>query len=77
MNNRKVLLVKFFKGITDNDNLPQPCQELQTKDIQEAEIKMSVNLLYDEGTNETTTFTQILQNKIHFLHLPILYKLKD
>ena len=52
MNNRKVLLVKIFKGITDNNNLPQPCQELQTKDIQEAEIKMSINLLYDEGTNE-------------------------
>ena len=49
MDNRKVLLVKFLRELLTMTTCPRLPQ---TKDIQEAEIKMSINLLYDEGTNE-------------------------
>ena len=42
---------------------------MQATDIQEEEIRMSINLLYVEGTSKKpTAYIQISQNKIHFLH---------
>ena len=38
--------------MTNNYSLPQSQQLLQTTDIQEEEIRMSINLLYIEGTSE-------------------------
>ena len=43
---------KIFKRITNNHSLPQPQQLTQARDIQEEEIRMSINLPYVEGTSE-------------------------
>ena len=43
---------KIFKRITNNDSLPQPQQQTQATDIQDEEIRMSINLLYVKGTSE-------------------------
>ena len=43
---------KIFKRITNNHSLPQSQQLTQVTDIQEEEIRMSINLLYIEGTSE-------------------------
>ena len=43
---------KIFKGIKNNHSLPQSQQLTQATDIQEEEIRMSINLLYVEGTSE-------------------------
>ena len=43
---------KIFKRITDNHSLPQLQQQTQVTDIQEEEIRMSINLPYVEGTSE-------------------------
>ena len=48
----KALLVKSFKRITNNHSLSQSQQQTQATDIQEEEIRMSINLLYVEGTSE-------------------------
>ena len=42
----------IFRRITNNHSLPEPQQLTQATDIQEKEIKMSMNLSYVEGTNE-------------------------
>ena len=42
----------IFRRITNNHSLPEPQQLTQATDIQEEEIKMSINLPYVEGTNE-------------------------
>ena len=47
------IIGKIFKRITDNNhNLPQSQQLTQATDIQEEEIRMSINLTYVEGTSE-------------------------
>ena len=47
------IIGKIFKRITDNNhNLPQSQQLTQASDIQEEEIRMSINLTYVEGTSE-------------------------
>ena len=46
------IISKIFKTITNNHNLPQSQQLRQVIDIQEEEIKMSINLPYIQGTNE-------------------------
>ena len=44
MDIKKALLVKSFRKITNNHNLPQSQQLTQATDIQEEEIRMSINL---------------------------------
>ena len=46
------IISKIFKRITNNHNLRRSQQQTQTTDIQEEEIRMSVNLPYVEGTSE-------------------------
>ena len=46
------IISKIFKRITNNHSLPQSQQQTQTTDIQEEEIRMSINLPYVEGTSE-------------------------
>ena len=43
---------KMFKRITNNPVLPQLLQLTQALDIQDEEIRMSINLPYVEGTSE-------------------------
>ena len=45
------IISKIFKRITNNHSLPHS-QLTQTTDIQEEEIRMSINLPYVEGTSE-------------------------
>ena len=46
------IISKIFKRITKNHSLLQSQQLTQPSDIQEEEIKMSINLPYVEGTSE-------------------------
>ena len=46
------IINKIFKRITNNHSLPQSQQLTQATDIQEEEIRMSINLPYVEGTSE-------------------------
>ena len=46
------IISKIFKRITNNHSLPQSQQQTQTTDIQEEEIRMSINLPYVEVTSE-------------------------
>ena len=46
------IIRKIFKKITNNHSLPQSQQLTQATDIQDKEIRMSINLLYIEGTGE-------------------------
>ena len=43
---------------------------MQAADVQQKGIRISINLLHLEGTSEklVLVYTQISQNKIHFLH---------
>ena len=43
MDIKKALLVKYFRKITNNYNLPQSQQLTQATDIQEEEIRMTIN----------------------------------
>ena len=49
---RESIINKIFRRITNNHSLPQSQQLTQTTDIQEEEIRISINLLYVEGTSE-------------------------
>ena len=49
---RESIINKIFRRITNNHSLPQSQQLTQAIDIQEEEIKASINLLYVEGTSE-------------------------
>ena len=46
------IINKIFRRITNNHGLPQSQQLTQATDIQEEEIRMSINLPYVEGTSE-------------------------
>ena len=46
------IIRKIFKKITNNHSLPQSQQLTQATDIQDKEIRMSIDLLYIEGTGE-------------------------
>ena len=46
------IISKMFKRITKNHSLPQSQQLTTATDIQEEEIRMSINLQYVEGTSE-------------------------
>ena len=49
---RKSIISKIFTRITDNRSLPQSQQETQATNIQEEEIRMSIDLLHVEATSE-------------------------
>ena len=49
---RESIINKIFRRITNNHSLPQSQQLTQATDIQEEEIKTSINLRYVEGTSE-------------------------
>ena len=42
----------YIGSITNNHSLPQSQQLMQATDIQEEEIRISINLPYVEGTSE-------------------------
>ena len=46
------IISKIFKRLTNNHSLPQSNQLMQATDIQEEEIRISINLPYVEGTSE-------------------------
>ena len=48
----KLVNLRNFRRITNNHSLPQSQQLTQAIDIQEEEIKTSINLPYVEGTSE-------------------------
>ena len=49
---KKSIISKIFWRILNNHSLPRSQQLTQATDIQEEEIKMSINLPYVEGTSE-------------------------
>ena len=49
---RESIINKIFRRITNNHSLPQSQQLTQVTDIQEEEIRISINLPYVEGTSE-------------------------
>ena len=79
---RESIINKIFRGITNNHSLPQSQQLMQTTDIQEEEIRISINLPYVQGTSKklrrilrshkirSTFYTEMALNKL-------LCKLKD
>ena len=50
--NQKSIISKIFKRITNNYSLPQSQELTQATNIQEEEIRISINLLHVEGTSE-------------------------
>ena len=63
------IISKIFKRITNNHILPQSQQLTQATDIQEVEIRISINLPHVQGTTEK--LRSILRShkiKIDFLH---------
>ena len=52
MDIRKSIISKIFARITDNRSSPQSQQETQATNIQEEEIRMSIDLLHAEATSE-------------------------
>ena len=46
------IISKILKRITNNHSLPQSQQQTQAADIQEEDIRMSINLPYVKGTTE-------------------------
>ena len=46
------IISKTFKWIANNHSLPQSKKLMQATNIQEEEVRMSINLLYVEGTSE-------------------------
>ena len=46
------IICKILRRIINNHSLPQSQQLTQATDIQEEEIRMSINLPYVEGTSE-------------------------
>ena len=49
---RESIINKIFRRITNNHSLPQSQQLTQATDIQEEEIRISINLPYIEGTSK-------------------------
>ena len=60
------IINKIFRRITNNYSLPQSQQLTQATDIQEEEIRMSINLPYVEGTSEKLRHI-LRSNKINFI----------
>ena len=53
---QKSIICKIFKRITNNHTLPQSQQLTQVIDIQQEQIRMSINLPYVDGTSENYRF---------------------
>ena len=49
---QEAIISKIFKRITNRHNLSQSQQQMQATDIQEEQIRMSINLPYVEGTSK-------------------------
>ena len=49
---QEIIINKIFRRITNNHCLPQSQQLTQATNIKEGEIRISINLLYVEGTSE-------------------------
>ena len=49
---QKCIISKIFKRTTNNHSLPQSRQQTQATNIQEEEIRLSINFPYVEGTSE-------------------------
>ena len=49
---RESIINKVFRRITNNHSLPQSQELTQATDIQEEEFRISITLLYVEGTSE-------------------------
>ena len=49
---QECIISKIFRRITNNHSLPQPQQLTQATEIQEEEIRMSINLPYVVDTSE-------------------------
>ena len=79
---RESIINKVFRRIANNHSLPQSQQLTQATDIQEEEFRISITLLYVEGTSEklwrilrshkirSTFYTEMTLHKL-------LCKLKD
>ena len=52
------IITTIFKRITNNQSLSQLQRQIQATDIQEEEIRMSINLPYVKGSNENTDLTK-------------------
>ena len=50
------IISKVFKRVTNNHSLSQSPQQTQATDIQEEEMRMSIDSLYLEGTSEKLCF---------------------
>ena len=59
---QETIISKIFRRFTNNRSLPQSQQLTHATDIQEEQIRMSINLAYVEGTSEK------LRRKVDFLH---------
>ena len=67
MDVKKTLIVKSLRELLTITACLS--HKTQATDIQEEEIRMSINLPYTEGTQwKTMVHTQISKNKINFLH---------
>ena len=49
---QEIIINKMFKRITNNHSSPQSQQQTQATNVQEEDVRMSINLLYVKGTNE-------------------------
>ena len=67
---QRSIISKIFQRITNMHSLPQSQQLMQATDIQEGEIRMSINLPYIESTSEKLQCI-FRSHKINFLHLNI------
>ena len=76
------IISKIFKRISNNHRLSQSQQQMQTADIREEEIRMSINLPHVEGTSEKL-WRILKSHKIRSLFYTestfqkLLFKLKD
>ena len=55
---QEIIINKIFRRITNNHSLPQSQQLTQAADIQEEEIRISINLPYVERTSEKLQLIQ-------------------
>ena len=49
---QEIIINKMFKRITNNHSSSQSQQQTQATNVQEEDIRVSINLLYVKGTNE-------------------------
>ena len=77
MDNRKTLLVKSLRKLLINHSLSQSKRQAQATDIQEEEVRMSINLPYVENTSEKlrrTVKSQSAYIKTHYGEAILRYR---